>query len=177
MAAFQARFQENSGPTAVAQGRIWMARGRMRVAYDPPSRQLLIASRGQAIHHDPILGSTSHLPAPSTPLGPLLQDPPRLADPSLLVQEIRRQPGILRVRDAQGPKVAKPPSASPRSAPSPSPTATSSPSSTPTPSDPTPTSRSRADPRRASNTPLTHASAQSRIQAPSLPFREKQTGL
>jgi outer membrane lipoprotein-sorting protein len=101
MPAFQARFQENSGPAAVATGRIWMARGRMRVEYDPPSRQLLIASRGQVIHHDPLLGSTSHLPVSSTPLGPLLADPPRLADPSLLVQEVRRQPGILRVRVAQ----------------------------------------------------------------------------
>lgn len=101
MPAFQARFQENSGPAAVAHGRIWMARGRMRVEYDPPSRQLLIASRGQVVHHDPVLGSSSHLPASSTPLGPLLQDPPRLADPSLLVQEVRRQPGILRVRVAQ----------------------------------------------------------------------------
>jgi len=101
MPAFQARFQENSGPTAVARGRIWMARGQMRVEYDPPSRQLLIASRGQVIHHDPVLGSSFHLPASSTPLGPLLQDPPRLADPSLLVQEVRRQPGILRVRVAQ----------------------------------------------------------------------------
>ena len=101
MPAFQARFQENSGPTSVAQGRIWMARGRIRVEYDPPSRQLLIASHGQVIYHDPILRSSFHLPASSPPLGPLLQDPPRLADPSLLVQEIRRQPGLLRVRVAQ----------------------------------------------------------------------------
>lgn len=101
MPPFQARFQENSGPSAIAHGRIWMARGQIRVEYDPPSRQLLIASRRLVIHHDPILGTTSHLPASSTPLGPLLQDPPRLADPSLLIQEVRRQPGILRIRIAQ----------------------------------------------------------------------------
>jgi outer membrane lipoprotein-sorting protein len=101
MSAFQARFQENSGPSAVATGRIWMDRGRMRVEYDPPSRQLLIANHGQVVHHDPLLRSTSHLPVSSTPLGPLLADPPRLTDPSLLVQDARRQPGILRVRIAQ----------------------------------------------------------------------------
>lgn len=101
MPAFQARFQENSGPTAIARGRIWMARGQMRVEYDFPSRRLLIASRDQVIHHDPALGSSSHIPISFTPLAPLLQDPPRLVAPSLLLQEVRRQPGILRVRVAQ----------------------------------------------------------------------------
>jgi hypothetical protein len=101
MPAFQARFDEHSESAAVATGRIWMARGRMRVEYALPSRQLLIASHGQVIHHDPLLGSTSHLPTSSTPFGPLLADPPRLTDPSLLVQEVRRQPGLLRVRVAQ----------------------------------------------------------------------------
>jgi outer membrane lipoprotein-sorting protein len=75
-------------------GKAWLARpGRMRFAYNPPDKQLLVAGNGLLVYHDPDLNQTTNIPLGSTPLGLLLSQHVDLTSKSIDVTKITRQPG------------------------------------------------------------------------------------
>jgi outer membrane lipoprotein-sorting protein len=59
----------------VAEGTIWLQRpGKMRIEYDPPVQDILVATGRVLIHYDGELNEPSYLPQTSSPAAFLLRD-------------------------------------------------------------------------------------------------------
>ena len=82
-------------------GTLYLSRpDRLRLAYDRPSRVLIVANGPQLIYYDPQLNQLSYLQVGSTPLGFLLADRVRLGG-NIAVTDLERAGDELRVTLAQ----------------------------------------------------------------------------
>lgn len=93
----QARFIQLSPNGRFAQGNLYINRpGKLRFEYDEPVPYLLIADGNQVIFYDKKLNTPSYIPLGSTPLEFLLAPQVKLTN-GVIVQEIARDPGVIRV--------------------------------------------------------------------------------
>lgn len=97
----EARFLQIGPDGATAEGTFWLARpGRLRLEYDTPNPNLLIADGRALAHIDRSLRTIAYLPLDSTPAGVLVRADVRLAG-DVDVVGVERGPGVLRVSIVQ----------------------------------------------------------------------------
>ncbi len=95
---FQARIQQIDAEGKRTTGTVWMKRpGQMRLAYDPPSPLLLVASQGKVVFRDSQLDQTTVIPMDRTPLGLLLAQHVSLSD-GVTITAFRHEAGLVAVR-------------------------------------------------------------------------------
>lgn len=76
----QAKFAQIADNGGVAKGTIYLQRpGKMRVEYDPPVQDIIVATGKMLIHYDGELDQPSYLPQTSSPAAFLLRDQIKLA--------------------------------------------------------------------------------------------------
>jgi outer membrane lipoprotein-sorting protein len=93
----EARFLQIGPDGSTAEGTFWLLRpGRLRLEYDPPNPNLLIADGRALAHIDRSLQTIAYLPLGSTPAGVLVRAEVRLAG-DVQVVAVERGPGVLRV--------------------------------------------------------------------------------
>lgn len=98
---FRARFLQIDPQGGTAEGTLYISRpGRMRVDYDPPNPNLLIANGTHLIHFDRALKAPAYLGLDSTPAGLLVRDPVKLSG-DVSVVAVERGPAVLRVSVTQ----------------------------------------------------------------------------
>lgn len=98
---FRARFLQIDPQGGTAEGTLYISRpGRLRVDYDPPNPNLLIANGRHLIHFDRALKAPAYLGLDSTPAGLLVRDPIKLSG-DVTVVGVERGPAILRVSVVQ----------------------------------------------------------------------------
>lgn len=97
----RARFLQVDSQGGTAEGALYISRpGKLRVDYDPPNPNLLIANNGLLIHYDRQLKAPAYLPLNSTPAGLLVRD--RLAlSGDVTVVGVDHGPAVLRVAVTQ----------------------------------------------------------------------------
>ncbi len=94
----RARFLQVGTDGAFAEGLFWLARpGHARFEYAPPVDLLLVADGTWLIFFDAELDQVTHIPIGSGPFRFLLGEEVRFDD-EILVEEVERQRGIIRVR-------------------------------------------------------------------------------
>jgi outer membrane lipoprotein-sorting protein len=94
---FRARFLQIDPAGGTAEGTLYLSRpGKLRVDYDPPNPNLLIANGQHLIHFDRALKAPAYLGLESTPAGLLVRDPVNLSG-DVTVAGVERGPGALRV--------------------------------------------------------------------------------
>jgi outer membrane lipoprotein-sorting protein len=94
---FRARFLQIDPNGGTAEGTLYISRpGRLRVDYDPPNPNLLIANGRHLIHFDRALKAPAYLGLDSTPAGLLVRDPIKLSG-DVTVVGVERGPAVLRV--------------------------------------------------------------------------------
>jgi len=94
---FRARFLQIDPAGGSAEGTLYLSRpGKLRVDYDPPNPNLLIANGQHLIHFDRALKAPAYLGLESTPAGLLVRDPVKLSG-DVTVAGVERGPGALRV--------------------------------------------------------------------------------
>jgi outer membrane lipoprotein-sorting protein len=97
----RARFVQVADNGAIAEGTFYLSRpGRLRLEYDPPDPNLLVANGTFLIHYDSSLGSVAHLPLNSTPAGILVREKVAFAG-DLAVTQVERSGGALRLTVTQ----------------------------------------------------------------------------
>jgi outer membrane lipoprotein-sorting protein len=97
----EARFLQIGPDGSTAEGTFWLSRpGRLRLEYDPPNPNLLIADGRALAHIDRSLQTIAYLPLGSTPAGVLVRAEVRLAG-DVQVVGVERGPGVLRVSVVQ----------------------------------------------------------------------------
>lgn len=93
----EARFVQIGPDGAVAEGDFYLARpGRMRLEYDAPNPNLLVADGRAFVHIDKQLQTIAYLPANATPAGLFLRERIRLSD-TISVVAVERGPAVLRI--------------------------------------------------------------------------------
>jgi outer membrane lipoprotein-sorting protein len=98
---FRARFLQIDPAGGSAEGTLYLSRpGKLRVDYDPPNPNLLIANGQHLIHFDRALKAPAYLGLESTPAGLLVRDPVKLLGDVTIVA-VERGPGALRVSVVQ----------------------------------------------------------------------------
>ena len=98
---FRARFLQIDPSGGSAEGTLYLSRpGKLRVDYDPPNPNLLIANGQHLIHFDRALKAPAYLGLESTPAGLLVRDPVSLSG-DVTVTAVERGPGALRVSVVQ----------------------------------------------------------------------------
>jgi outer membrane lipoprotein-sorting protein len=98
---FRARFLQIDPNGGAAEGTLYISRpGRLRVDYDPPNPNLLIANGRHLIHFDRALKAPAYLGLDSTPAGLLVRDPIKLSG-DVTVAGVERGPAVLRVSVVQ----------------------------------------------------------------------------
>lgn len=98
---FRARFLQIDPNGGAAEGTLYISRpGRLRVDYDPPNPNLLIANGRHLIHFDRALKAPAYLGLDSTPAGLLVRDPIKLSG-DVTVVGVERGPAVLRVSVVQ----------------------------------------------------------------------------
>jgi outer membrane lipoprotein-sorting protein len=97
----EARFLQIAPDGSTAEGMFWLSRpGRLRLEYDLPNPNLLIADGRAFVHIDRYLRTIAYLPLDSTPAGVLVRAQVRLAG-DVEVVGIDRGPGVLRISVVQ----------------------------------------------------------------------------
>lgn len=97
----EARFLQIGPDGSTAEGTFWLSRpGRLRLEYDLPNPNLLIADGRALAHIDRSLQTIAYLPLGSTPAGVLVRAEVRLAG-DVQVVGVERGPGVLRVSVVQ----------------------------------------------------------------------------
>jgi outer membrane lipoprotein-sorting protein len=97
----RARFLQVDSQGGTAEGTLYISRpGKLRVDYDPPNPNLLIANNGLLIHYDRALKAPAYLPLNSTPAGLLVRDHLSLSG-DVTVLGVKRGPEVLRVTVTQ----------------------------------------------------------------------------
>ncbi len=87
----QARFLQASSGGDYAEGTLTLSRpGKMRIEYDPPVQQLIVADGTWLIYHDKELEQMTHLPLGSTPADILVQDNLSLLGDDPVITHINR---------------------------------------------------------------------------------------
>ncbi len=98
---FRARFLQIDPAGGTAEGTLYLSRpGKLRVDYDPPNPNLLIANGQHLIHFDRALKAPAYLGLEATPAGLLVRDPVKLSG-DVTVAGVERAPGALRVSVVQ----------------------------------------------------------------------------
>ncbi len=93
----QARFLQIAPDGSVAEGDFYLARpGRLRLEYDSPNPNLLVADGRALVHIDRYLKTIAYLPIDSTPAGILVRERIRL-DGDVRVVGVERGPAVLRI--------------------------------------------------------------------------------
>ncbi|MCM0020739.1 MAG: outer membrane lipoprotein carrier protein LolA [Tagaea sp.] len=93
----EARFLQIGPDGSTAEGMFWLSRpGRLRLEYDLPNPNLLIADGRALAHIDRSLRTIAYLPLDSTPAGVFVRAQVRLTG-DVEVVGIERGPGVLRV--------------------------------------------------------------------------------
>lgn len=94
---FRARFLQVDPAGGTAEGTLYLSRpGKLRIDYDAPNPNLLIANGQHLIHFDRALKAPAYLGLDATPAGLLVRDPIKLSG-DVTVAGIERGPGVLRV--------------------------------------------------------------------------------
>lgn len=97
----RARFVQVADTGEAAAGTFYLDRpGRLRVQYDPPNPNLLVANGYNLIHYDSSLETVAYLPLDSGPAGVLVREKIALAG-DLRVNRVERRAGTLRVSIVQ----------------------------------------------------------------------------
>ena len=97
----KARFLQVDSNGGTAEGTLYISRpGKLRVDYDPPNPNLLIANNGLLIHYDRALKAPAYLPLNSTPAGLLVRDHLSLSG-DVTVLGVKRAAEALRVTVTQ----------------------------------------------------------------------------
>lgn len=97
----ESRFLQIGPDGSTAEGAFFLSRpGRLRLEYDPPNPNLLIADGRALAHIDRSLRTIAYLPLDSTPAGVLVRADVRLAG-DVDVVGVERGPGVLRVSVVQ----------------------------------------------------------------------------
>jgi outer membrane lipoprotein-sorting protein len=98
---FRARFLQIDNSGGTAEGTLYLSRpGKLRVDYDLPNPNLLIANGSFLIHYDRQLKSPAYLSLDSTPAGLLVREQVKLSG-DVAVLGVERGPAVLRVTVAQ----------------------------------------------------------------------------
>lgn len=98
---FRARFLQIDPSGGSAEGTLYISRpGKLRVDYDAPNPNLLIANGQHLIHFDRALKAPAYLGLESTPAGLLVRDPMKLSG-DVTVTAVERGPGALRLSVVQ----------------------------------------------------------------------------
>lgn len=93
----KARFTQIADTGQIDEGTFYLSRpGRLRLEYDPPNPNLLVANGTFLIHYDSSLKAVTHLPLGSTPAGVLVRERISFAG-DLAVAAIESGPGALRI--------------------------------------------------------------------------------
>jgi len=93
----QARFLQVADSGDQAQGGFFLSRpGKMRLEYDKPNPNLLVANGAYLIHYDAAINSASYLPLSSSPAGILTRERIALSG-DLTVTRVERAAGVLRI--------------------------------------------------------------------------------
>ncbi len=101
MKTFKARFLQIDNNGGSAEGWLYISRpGKLRVDYDPPNPNLLIANGSFLIHYDRQLKSPAYLSLNSTPAGMLVREHLTLSG-DIVVLGVEHGPQVLRVTVAQ----------------------------------------------------------------------------
>ncbi|MFT8517684.1 MAG: outer membrane lipoprotein carrier protein LolA [Acetobacter persici] len=94
---FQAHMQQLDADGKRTTGIVWMQRpGQMRLAYDPPTPLLLVASQDKVVFRDNQLDQTTVIPMDRTPLGLLLRKHVSLAE-DVTVTGFQHEGGLVQV--------------------------------------------------------------------------------
>jgi outer membrane lipoprotein-sorting protein len=97
----KARFLQVDSNGGTAEGTLYISRpGKLRVDYDAPNPNLLIANNGLLIHYDRALKAPAYLPLNSTPAGLLVRDHLSLSG-DVTVVGVKRGAEALRVTVTQ----------------------------------------------------------------------------
>jgi len=97
----RARFLQVDSQGGTAEGTLYISRpGKLRVDYDPPNPNLLIANNGLLIHYDRALKAPAYLPLNSTPAGLLVRDHLSLSG-DVTVLGVKHGPEVVRVTVTQ----------------------------------------------------------------------------
>lgn len=102
----QSHFVQVAPDGATSEGTFYLSRpGRLRVEYDPPADQLIVANGSQLIHYDRKLDQPSYIPLSQTPAGLLTRETFDFEDPLLEFGGYERDAGAfsITVRDAKNP--------------------------------------------------------------------------
>jgi outer membrane lipoprotein-sorting protein len=93
----QARFLQIGPDGSVAEGDFYLSRpGKLRLEYDAPNPNLLVADGSALVHIDRYLKTIAYLPIDSTPAGLLVRERIRLGG-DVRVVGVERGPAVLRV--------------------------------------------------------------------------------
>lgn len=94
----QARFIQIASNGSYAEGNFFLSRpGRLRIEYDPPVQQLIVADGSWLIYYDKKLDEVSYLGLDSTPAGIFLRKHIDMTGDGLVVTGLSRDPGVIRV--------------------------------------------------------------------------------
>ena len=97
----RARFLQIDSQGGTAEGTLYIDRpGKLRVDYDPPNPNLLIANYGLLVHYDRQLQAPAYLPLSSTPAGLLVREHLSLSG-DVTVIDVKHGPEVLRVTVTQ----------------------------------------------------------------------------
>ncbi|MBL8806852.1 MAG: outer membrane lipoprotein carrier protein LolA [Rhodospirillales bacterium] len=97
----ESRFLQIGPDGSVAEGSFYLSRpGKMRLDYDAPNPNLLVADGRAFVHIDRYLKTIAYLPIDSTPAGLLVRERIRLSD-DVRVVGLERGPAVLRVSIVQ----------------------------------------------------------------------------
>jgi len=98
ISTLQSDFTQIGQDGRTATGKFFLRRpGRLRFAYDPPSKILVVADGLRLIYHDAELGQTTQVLIVQTPLAVLLDSPVDLKSGRISAAKVDRRPGTLRV--------------------------------------------------------------------------------
>jgi outer membrane lipoprotein-sorting protein len=94
----EASFLQASSNGEFARGHLYIERpGRLRVEYDPPSPQLIVANNGLLVYFDRKLEQATYVPLDSTPAAILLAPSIRLVDGPLKIVNFRANDGTVQL--------------------------------------------------------------------------------
>ncbi len=97
----KARFLQIDNAGGTAEGTLYISRpGKLRVDYDPPNPNLLVANHSLLIHYDRQLKAPAYLPLNSTPAGLLVRDHLSLSG-DVTVTGVEHGPAVLRLTVTQ----------------------------------------------------------------------------
>ncbi|MBI1244656.1 MAG: outer membrane lipoprotein carrier protein LolA [Alphaproteobacteria bacterium] len=97
----ESRFLQIGPDGSVAEGAFYLSRpGKLRLDYDAPNPNLLVADGRFFVHIDRYLKTIAYLPIDSTPAGLLVRERIRLSD-DVRVVGVERGPAVLRIAVVQ----------------------------------------------------------------------------